>query len=525
VYAVLSDVKDKTNSTIQPVESVDPVDSLQLLEQAEATLAAELASGTIAAVETVTPTPQRLSRLSILVPVYNERWSVADCLRRLAQVSFSLETEIVVIDDGSTDGSDLVVESLATEIPNLTLIRQPKNGGKGAAIRRGIAEMTGDIAVIQDADLEYDPADLPNLIAPVLDGRADAVFGSRFAGTTRKCLPFWHAQLNGCLTQISNMVTGTSLTDMETCYKVVRGDVLRELRLARNSFTIEPELTCRLAQWGARIYEAPISYSGRSFDEGKKIRAIDGLKALATLLHTRFIDRQFSIVPEDAMQRSLRRATRYNRSLVEMAKPFLGDRVLDAGAGIGNLSGMLVHRERLVLAEYDTHRAERLRTRFGNRSNVRVCESDLADREFADEMSQENLDTVFCCNTLQQIGPDFLTLRNFFKMLRRGGRCVLFVPNDLRLFSPIDISLGHQRRYEPDLLANLMRRAGFEIVQQAAFNKIGGLGWRLMGLGLGRKRFGSMTTMAMDRMWPVTRHVDRLLPLAPMTLMMVGRKA
>lgn len=504
------------------------VDTLDLLDRAEQSLHAELAKdlSAIAPASAKSSSHPRaiITKLSVLIPIYNERWTVEDMLRQVVAVPFDVEVEVIAVDDGSSDGSAEVVARFAEHHANVKLLRQPKNMGKGAAIRRAIEEMTGDVAVIQDADLEYDPADLPSLLKPIQDGRADAVFGSRFAGSVRKSLPFWHAQINCCLTLASNIITGTNLTDMETCYKVVRADILRELRLSRNSFTIEPELTCRLAQWGARIYEAPISYSGRSFEEGKKIRPIDGLKALATLVIARFFDNQFSRMPEDAMQRSLRRARRYNKSLVEMAEPFLGDRVLDAGAGIGNLSGMLLRRSRVVMAEYDAHRADRLRARFGARSNVRICESDLVERSFTDEMLDENLDTVFCANTLQQIGPDFLVLKNFFKMLPSGGKCVLVVPHDLRLFGAIDSSLGHQRRYEKTQLGQLMERAGFEVVEQRSFNKLGAWGWRLLGLGLGRKRFGSLSTVAMDRVWPISRYLDKLLPGPAMSQLIVGRK-
>lgn len=523
----------KQSSAAAP-QGVGYDEALNLLDRAEHCLSEELSGDSLSSARSLSASTSAsatsendratVTKLSVLIPVFNERWTVEDMLRRVLAVPFDLELEIIVVDDGSSDGSAEVIAEFAKQHPVVKLIQQPKNMGKGAAIRRGIDELTGDVAVIQDADLEYDPADLPSLLKPIQDGRADAVFGSRFAGSIRKSLPFWHAQINGCLTTACNMITGTNLTDMETCYKVVRADILRELRLVRNSFTIEPELTCRLAQWGARIYEAPISYSGRSFEEGKKIRPIDGLKALATLVNARFIDSQFSNMPEDSMQRSLRRARRYNKDLVAMAEPFLGDRILDAGAGIGNLSGMLLRRSRVVMAEYDAHRADRLRSRFGARSNVRICESDLVERAFVEEMQAENLDTVFCANALQQIGPDFLVLRNFFKMLASGGNCVLIVPNDLRLFGTIDSSLGHQRRYEKTHLSKLMERAGFEIVAQKSFNKLGAWGWRLLGLGLGHRRFGSLSTIAMDRSWPVAKYLDKVLPGPALSQFIVGRK-
>jgi len=223
-----------------------------------------------------TPDPRSL-RLSVIVPVYNEARTVAALIERVRAVDLNIE--IVCVDDASTDGSRDVLERLKAQGRIDRLVFQDRNRGKGAAVRRGIQEATGDVIVIQDADLEYDPEDLVDLIMPIVEDRADAVFGSRFLGGPHRVLYFWHRLGNGVLTLLSNMMTDLNLTDMETCYKMVRADLMKSLPLRTDRFGIEPEITARLAQARARIYEVPITYHGRTYAEGKKIGWKDGVAA------------------------------------------------------------------------------------------------------------------------------------------------------------------------------------------------------------------------------------------------------
>jgi glycosyltransferase involved in cell wall biosynthesis len=225
-------------------------------------------------------------KLSVIIPAYNEKNTVLELLRRVEAVPLSLDKEIIVVDDFSTDGTREVLGGLGR--PDIKVLFHAKNMGKGSALRTGFSEATGDIVLIQDADLEYDPADYPGLLAPILDGRADVVYGSRFLGGPHRVLFFWHSVGNRFLTALSNVVTNLNLTDMETGYKVFRGDVLRKLSLKSRRFGFEPEVTVKVAKLKCRIYEVPISYAGRNYSEGKKIGWKDGLAALWYIVRFKF---------------------------------------------------------------------------------------------------------------------------------------------------------------------------------------------------------------------------------------------
>ena len=220
--------------------------------------------------------------LSVIVPAYNEAATVETALKRIREVQLRLE--IIVVNDASTDGTREILAQLEEQRLVDRVLHHEKNRGKGAAIRTGIAAATGDVVVVQDADLEYDPQDLPALLLPLRSRQADAVYGSRFQGGPHRVLYFWHYVGNRVLTLLSNMFTNLNLTDLETCYKLVRSDLMKKLPLASNRFGFEVEITARLAQARARIWEIPISYSGRTYAEGKKITWRDGVAALFHIL-------------------------------------------------------------------------------------------------------------------------------------------------------------------------------------------------------------------------------------------------
>jgi glycosyltransferase involved in cell wall biosynthesis len=235
-------------------------------------------------------------KLSVVIPVYNEIGTLREIIGRVTRVE--IDKELVIVDDASTDGGRELLAALRDEglerwLPNpaacrgkneVKVVLQPKNSGKGAALRAGFQAATGDIVVIQDADLEYDPQDLPRVIQPIVDGIADVTFGSRFIGSPRRALYFWHTLMNRGLTLASNMLNDLNITDMETCYKAFRLEVVKALVIEEDRFGIEPELTAKVAKMRLRIYEVPVSYQGRTYAEGKKIGWKDGVRALYCIM-------------------------------------------------------------------------------------------------------------------------------------------------------------------------------------------------------------------------------------------------
>ncbi len=230
-------------------------------------------------------------KFSVVIPVFNEKRWIRELIRRVQEVP--IPKELIVVDDCSTDGTRVILHELESEHPNLRLFFQPYNQGKGAALREGFKHASGDVILVQDADLEYDPAEYPRLLQPIIENRADVVYGSRFIGERHRVLYFWHCVANKMLTLLSNMFTGLNLTDMETCYKVFRREVLQGITLKSNRFGFEPEITAKIARrkkdgpsW--RVYEVPISYAGRTYEEGKKIGFKDLFNALWCILRYRY---------------------------------------------------------------------------------------------------------------------------------------------------------------------------------------------------------------------------------------------
>ena len=257
---------------------------------------------------------------------------------RVLDAPVDLDIELICVDDCSKDNSLKILNELAAADSRIKVIAQPVNMGKGKAIRTAIDHMTGDLAIIQDGDLEYDPEQYPLVIGPILDGRADAVYGSRFAASpVRRVLFFWHSLGNKLLTALSNMANDINLTDMETCYKAVRADVLHDLRLTSDRFGLEPEITARLARLGVRIYEVPISYYGRTYAEGKNIGWRDGVQALWLIFKFRFIDTKSSNDPGHSTLESLSAAPGVAKWTMDQFKGHLGPKVFEAGSGRGNL--------------------------------------------------------------------------------------------------------------------------------------------------------------------------------------------
>jgi mannose-1-phosphate guanylyltransferase/glycosyltransferase involved in cell wall biosynthesis len=458
--------------------------------------------------------------LSVIVPCYNERATVAELLRRVKDVP--IEKEIIVVDDKSTDGSKDVVAALAQQWPEIRHIFQEVNQGKGAAIRRGIGEARGEIVIIQDADLEYDPEEYPKIIQPIVDGHADVVFGSRFEGYPRRVMLYWHRLGNTFLTFLSNMTTNLDLTDMETCYKAFRREVIQSIKLNSNRFGIEPEITAKVAKRGYRIFEVPISYYGRDYWEGKKINWKDGFSAIWTILRYGLFNDDSSEPRTYTTLRRRSRLKRYNRWIWDRMKPFVGQRVLEVGAGSGSMTRFLYGRELIVATDKETPYIDRLKNAFRRRPGIIVEHCDL-DSDQSLDLSRYSFDTVTAINVLEHAADDEAALRRAHDLLVPGGRIIIYVPADKALYGSLDQGIGHLRRYDRNEIADKLQRAGFEVEHVSYQNRFARLAWRL-NVALGRRALPSGQSRLFDYLVPFFRTFEGENPSKGLSLVAVGRK-
>jgi len=454
----------------------------------------------------------RVRKLSILIPVYNEIRTLATLLDRVLASPLPCEREVIIVDDGSKDGSRDLIREYAARHACIRFVFHKKNGGKGAAIRTAIKHITGDWAIIQDADLEYDPFEYEKLLIPVEEGIADAVFGSRFlTGRYRRAMFFWHTTANRFLTTASNVFNDLNLTDMETCYKLVRADILKALVIRSRGFDLEPELTAKLARWGARIYEVPISYRGRSYAEGKKIGPKDAVRALIAMLEYRYFDPMYAKHDGFLILQAVRKAKGFNRWLFNQIRPFVGDEVLEAGCGIGNLTELLLDRKRLVAVDYEDFYVERLSQAYGHLRNLTVGRADLLEPADLSRASKDGLfDTIICLNVVEHIEDDVRVMRNFRDLLKPGGRAIILVPHDPSNYTAVDKTLGHFRRYTRSELSKKAEQAGLKVVECWGFNRVGGLGWRISGKVLRKKTLGAGQMRVFELMLPLVKLLERI---------------
>ncbi len=466
------------------------------------------------------------SLLSVLIPVYNERAYFGKCLERVlaAPLPAGLEREVILVDDKSTDGTtDLVRELAAKHAPVVRAVFQEVNQGKGAAIARAVQEMRGQYAIFQDADLEYDPADYGVLLQPILEGHADVVYGSRFVPRTmRRVLNYHHELGNRFLTTMSNVFSGLNLTDMETCYKAFRADILRTIPIRSKRFGIEPEITAKIAKRRCVVYEVPISYHGRGYAEGKKIGWKDGVSALATILRYWILDDCYEERYGHSILSDLSRARRFNEWMAREIVPHLGRRILEAGAGIGNLSRHLPKRELLLLTDVEPQYLSMLQDAWRGNALVDVAKFDLTSDDDAATLRDRQLDTVVCLNVLEHIEDDAAALRRMRTLLAPSGRLVLLVPQHPWLFGAYDKELGHFRRYSRAGLRSLVESCGFRVSRLRGFNALAILGWWVNGRLLGRTKIGRVQLKLFDLCVPFMRLVEKILPLPGISLICVA---
>jgi SAM-dependent methyltransferase len=387
---------------------------------------------------------------------------------------------------------------------------------------------------VQDADLEYDPSEYAKLLRPLVEGRADVVYGSRFAGgDERRVLYYWHTLGNRFLTTVSNALTNLNLTDMETCYKAFRREVIQSIDVSEDRFGFEPEVTAKIARAGWRVFEVGVSYNGRTYAEGKKITWRDGVRAMYCMArYSPAWPRRRSIPagPEafesadenlDSVLTDLDVATgNYADWIIEMADPYLGTRVLEVGAGHGTMTARLATGGRTVVASDMSERCtDVLRSRFEDRTDVRVAHGGI--REAA---NGDTFDSAVLINVLEHIPDDVGVLRELF--VRPGGHVIVFSPAFAGLYSEFDSKVGHVRRYRRSTLATAMSRAGFDVPVAKYANLPGAFAWWLVARQLGRTPTDRAAAGIYDRLVvPVTRKVEaRYEPPLGQSILCVGRR-
>jgi glycosyltransferase involved in cell wall biosynthesis len=473
--------------------------------------------------------------LSVLVPAYNEQYLIEASLQRLWVLNDSPRLDhikVIVVDDCSTDATQTVLERFRKTIESnqdfkkfsWVWLKHEKNQGKGAAIRTALQHVDTELVVIHDADLEYHPRDLLQMIELFLYEDADAVFGSRFMpGGYKRALFFRHELGNKFLTFLCDLVCDLNLTDMETCYKMVRADLLKSIPLKSATFDVEPELAIKLAKRGARIFEVPINYSGRTYAEGKKIGWRDGVRALWAILKYAMSDEIFAADGHGGeILMRLNRAPRFTKWMADVIKPYLGNRVLEVGAGIGNMTMHLIPRTSYWATDINPQYLDRLEDLIPTRPYLNVAYTNGMDG--ASFPTGQSFDTVVCLNVVEHLTDDVGALRNVYNALEPGGRAIILVPNGPGLFGSLDEVLGHCRRYTPEQLISVGQQAGFRLEKMVKFNRAGVPAWWLNAKILRRTTFGMMQIRALNLLTPVFRQVDDLLPLPPLSNIAIFRR-
>ena len=466
------------------------------------------------------------TKLSILIPVYNERYYVEQLIDQViaSPLPPGTERELVIVDDCSTDGTREILDRIAESRPDIVRLHaHAKNQGKGAAIRTAIEQASGDLCIIQDADLEYDPRDYEQLLRPLLSGDADVVYGSRFLSSDyRRVHAYWHAFGNRVLTTASNLFTDLTLTDMETCYKVAKSSILKSIPLRSDRFGMEPELTAKFAKRGCRIYEVPISYRGRTYDEGKKIKWIDGFKAIWTIFYFRLVDDIYKDEYGPAAH-GLSRTHRTHAWMAGVIKPWVGESVLEIGAGLGVTTLKLLPRRSYVVSDGDPLNLDYLSSRFGNYTWLEVRKIDLSAPDDFTGL-EERFDTVVCMSALEHVEHDGDALRGLFGTLKTGGVAIIMVPRGQWLYGPLDRVLGHHRRYSKRELCEKCEAAGFEVDRLLSFNRAGLIPWLVNGKLLRRRRVNKMQLKLFDSLVWLWRMLDRALPMPGLSIIAIARK-
>ncbi len=470
--------------------------------------------------------------LSIIVPAYNEAFLIEESLNRLCILEKSPHLEkiqVIVINDGSTDDTVGVVNRFLSKRSvgkiEWCSINHSENRGKGKAIQTALNHASCEVSIIHDADLEYHPKDILRMIPLFLEEDADAVLGSRFAvAEFRRVLMFRHQLANKFITFICNMISNLNLTDIETCYKAIRTDLFKSIPIQSNDFRIEPELVIKLAKRKAKIFEIPISYSGRTYEEGKKIRVIDGFKALWAILKFGLSDDIFrKDLYGSKILLALSRANKFNKWLADTIAPYVGKNVLEIGAGIGNLTRKFLPRKSYYATDINAYYLKIIENLKLNNPRLNVAYLDLNDvSDLAD--SDKRFDTIICLNVIEHLDDDEGALNNILKLLVENGKAVVLVPRGMWLFGSQDEVLGHKRRYSDEMLKNLASKTRLNLIALIPFNRFSTIPWYINGKIFKKQTISRFQIFMVDLFIPVLKTIDKYLPWPSLSIIAILEK-
>ena len=472
--------------------------------------------------------------LSVLVPAYNEELMIGESLKRLLVLGDSphlSKVQVIIVNDASTDDTRQEIEKFLHEMKDKyhhfdwIHLDHEHNLGKGKAVQTALAHATGEISIIHDADLEYYPKDILKMLPLFIEERADAVFGSRFAASEfRRVLMFRHELGNRLITFLCNLVSNLNLTDIETCYKAVRTRLLVSIPLESNDFRIEAELTIKLAKRKAKIFEVPINYSGRSYQEGKKIRWKDGVRAIGAIIRFGWSDHIFKGDPlESKMLMGLSRAKKFNHWMADTIRPFIGRDILEIGSGIGNITQELMAGKHYYASDINSFYLEMIDKFRLHNPRLDTVFLDVKDVS-PDSRPTGRFDTVICLNVIEHLDNDRQAMKNISALLKDGGKAIILVPRGKWLYGSQDEVLGHKRRYTDAMIRELEGEGGLQLAELIGFNKSSVLPWFINGRMFRKRTFSRVQIGILDAFIPLIKRIDNYLPWPPLSLIAVFEK-
>lgn len=465
--------------------------------------------------------------VSIIVPVFNERYFVAPLLERVlaAPLPPGCRSEVVVVDDGSDDGTSQVVAALAARHPGqLRMLQRPRREGKGAAVQTALTQVQGEVCILQDADLEFDPSDYPDLLAPIVAGQADVVVGSRFFPHRWRRVPhYWRTVYQRHLNSVVNLVADLTLSDSLSGLQAFRTEVMRTIPLRCRGFDLVPELVVKAGKRRLRVFEVPVSYHGRLASQGSKRRRRDAARDLLAVLRFALVDDLYAGDIGDEILTDISRAHRFNRWMATAIRPWIGHRVLEIGAGIGTITQQLLPRDHYVASDNEPRHLAVLRSMALGQPQVEVAHVDAEHPDHFAALAGA-FDSVLCLNVLEHIPDAGTALGNMASCLAPGGRLVILVPQGRWLYSPLDRALQHVCRYDKGQLVAAIAAQGLQVLRTFDFNRAGVLGWALNGVLLRRTRMARFQLKIFDQLVALWRLLDRLLPWPGLSLVVVAEK-